>query len=285
MTRRVRLLHPQATGIAYSMTAPKDESEFASWSSEATCGVFGPQTRNWYTSNQNNAWSELLLTDFFAKLGQTIKTAALSYEHDFNAKLFALDRIPQAIEWHRKSYASFLNKLFRVNCVENRNFPNPPNEGWRTVQRSFEEIDDIVRTTVVVAYADGPAHLAGAIAESAMAHGLKVKIKDHAQEKGYYAHHVYVYLPLEISSLVSLGEYPRIEMPVEIQITTELQGVLREITHRLYEGERNVGALAADWKNQFESGRFRAAYMAHSLRFIEAMIVDLRRTTQPKAGA
>lgn len=265
------------------MTVLKDVTEFVAWSSETTCGTFSTHVRSWYTVSQANVVSVLHETDFFARLPQTINLAAEVYGRDHGVKLFAFDRTP-SLDWNKKGYESFLNKLFRLNCVENANFPSPPVDGWCSLQRSFELVDDIVRTTIVVAYADGPAIVATHLKEAAEAQGLEVRVKDHAKEKGYYAYHVYVSLPVTIGSLHALNEYPTVKVPIEIQITTELQGVLREITHQLYESERDVGSLGSDWKSQFSSGRFRAAYMAHSLRFIEAMIVDLRQTTLSKKG-
>jgi ppGpp synthetase/RelA/SpoT-type nucleotidyltranferase len=139
---------------------------------------------------------------------------------------------------------------------------------------------------LTVGYADAAEFLALRLRQSAESCGLDCTIKDHAKEKGYYAHHFYARLPVPIASTSSALEYGQRAVPVEIQITTELQGALREVTHKLYERERLEGGLEAGWKQNFSSGRFRAAYMAHSLRFIEAMIVELRdQVSSPKDAA
>lgn len=261
------------------MTPPKDKNKFSEWSSAETCGIFIPHIERWYSLNQRNVLGLLKDTDLFAELKTTIDDAAVEYFEQKGVNLFANNRFPD-INWDKKTYGSFLEKLYRINCTENPNFPESPETGWLSLDRSFEQIDDIIRCTVVVAYADGPAFLANYIGEMAKQNGHTVTIKDHAKEKGYYAHHLYISLVTPISSTNAPGDYPDKSVPIEIQITTELQGVLRELTHRLYEQERLSGGLDQDWKNQFESGRFRAAYMAHSLRFIEAMIVDLRNTVE-----
>lgn len=258
-----------------------DEGSFVDWSTSDTCGLITPKTRFWYETTRNNVFASVLDNPFLGQLNRTLEEAASSFRHTHNVELFAFNRAPTTLVWDKKTYVSFLNKLYRINCIENPNFPSPPTDGWCALQDSFRQIDDTVRTTVVVAYADGPAFLARFIEQKAGESGLRVRLKDHAKEKGYYAHHVYVYLPLHVSappsgSTAADDDYPSIEVPIEIQITTELQGALREITHRLYEKERNDDNFGPHWKSQFGSGRFKAAYMAHSLRFIEAMIVELR---------
>jgi ppGpp synthetase/RelA/SpoT-type nucleotidyltranferase len=259
------------------MHRPENRTSFMTWSTQATCGVFAPHVANWYLTNQSNLYTTLQDSELQAQMPLLISTARDEYKTACGASLFAFSRTPK-LEWNRKSYDSFVDKLFRVNCLENPNFPEPPNGGWCALDTAFERIDDIVRTTIVTAYADGPSFLAGKLTAFANRLGLQARVKDHAQEKGYYAHHVYIRLPLAVSSPTVATHYPESFVWIEIQITTELQGVLREITHRLYERERLEGKLAEDWKAQFQSRRFRAAYMAHSLRFIEAMIIELRGT-------
>lgn len=265
-----------------SSTYPSSPEEFSEWSTSTTCGTFSSSTRVWFELNQNNVFSLLQEHLFFATLQETLTAAAKRFESTTDSQLFALDRQP-SIKWSKKSYKSFLEKLYRRNRVENHNFPEPPEGGWITLDNSFERVDDIVRTTIAVAYADGPEFLASYLGVRGEALGLSCVTKDHAKEKGYYAHHFYARMRVPVGLASGGHAYPELAVPVEIQVTTELQGALREITHRLYEEERLDGRLAAGWKQDFASGRFRAAYMAHSLRFIEAMIVDLRaQISRPK---
>ena len=256
------------------MLTPNNPEEFTIWSTDDTCGLFTSHIEQWYISNQNNLFATLTDSIFYSDLPQLLGRSATTYKQSHRTSLFAFDRRPR-LELDRKKYTSFVEKLYRQNVLENPRFPEAPETGWISLNNAFRKIDDIVRTTIVVAYADGPGFIAGQIKEFADAHGLNAAIKDHSKDKGYYAHHVYIHLPMHASSPKNATEYPKIDVPIEIQITTELQGALREITHRLYEHERLTG-IQQDWKTQFKSNRFRAAYMAHSLRFIEAMIVELR---------
>jgi ppGpp synthetase/RelA/SpoT-type nucleotidyltranferase len=258
---------------------PQSPQAFTEWSTDATCGVFSKHTQPWYETTQNNLYAKLQEHAFFSGLPTSLQALAIKYSDEHKASLAALGRDLEP-EWKKKSYQSFLEKLYRLNCVENASFPGPPPGGWVSLDSSFERVDDIVRTTIVVAYADGPQFLGDSLSALAGQAGLECTTKDHAQEKGYYAYHLYPRVEVTVASTLGSTEYFERKVPVEIQVTTELQGALREITHKLYERERLVGALAKNWKSDFGSGRFRAAYMAHSLRFIEAMIVDLRNNLE-----
>jgi hypothetical protein len=63
---------------------------------------------------------------------------------------------------------------------------------------------------------------------------------------------------------------------VEIQITTQLQDVLRSLTHHLYEGQRLQSEESGKWKWDFASNRFRVGYLSHALHLIESIILDSR---------
>jgi ppGpp synthetase/RelA/SpoT-type nucleotidyltranferase len=256
------------------MSKPQTVAEFVSWSTEATCGSFSAHSSTWYWTHQNNLWSVLQASSFLPDLDKTLSAARDSYREETGSELFALGAIPK-LDWNKKTYDSLVDKLFRFNCVENPSFPDPPDKGWCRVDSAFGTINDIIRTMCFVAYADGPAFLANQIESCAAAHSLPVSVRAHAEEKGYYAHHVYVRFDVPVLS-PHTGLFEQASTAVEIQIATQLQGALREVTHVLYERERLSGAGLGEWKHDFASGRFRAAYMAHSLRFIEAMIVELR---------
>lgn len=268
------------------MSVPKTPDEFRTWSTKGTCGIFDKEAEAWFTSGQNNLFMVLHDSDFASGLESTIAEARGKFHESAAAELFALGTPPK-LTWHKKTYDSLVDKLFRINCIENESFPAPPINGWTTISDTFSKIDDIVRTTIFVGYADSARFLAEEIKDSAEKHGHAATVKEHAKEKGYYAHHVYVNFTLPITDLLT-GKFIDQTATVELQVATQLQAALREVTHVLYEKERLEsvgGAIPTNWKHDFSSGRFRAAYMAHSLRFIEAMIVDLRNTIHGSEGA
>jgi ppGpp synthetase/RelA/SpoT-type nucleotidyltranferase len=257
------------------MLTLSDPNAFAAWSDLSTCGVFSRSTETWFRSSQNNILAEMQEMEFLSDLPSHLEIIGQEYQSNFGCQLFSLERDP-AIKWKKKSFSSFLEKLYRINYVDNKNFPAPPEGGWVNLERSCEIVDDIVRTTIVVAYADAPDYVGERLSAIAKSLGIDCYWRDHAKEKGYYAFHLYLKVPVPVASTLGSTDYLDMRVPVEIQITTELQGALREVTHLLYEEERLLGGLEDNWKKKFDSNRFRAAYMAHSLRFIEAMIVDLR---------
>lgn len=260
--------------MSANVEAPQNPEEFAHWSKLETCGEFTSATKQWYTNIVSTLWNFVFESPYLSNLETLLNSWSTEYSKLYSGSLFANGR-SRTPDWKKKTFDSFVDKLYRMNCVENEAFPDPPNGRWLTLADSPDFVDDIVRCTLIVAYADGPGFVASKIRESAEAAGLTVDIKDHAKDKGYYAHHIYIGLSIPVPSQNGTGFLEK-SVKVEIQITTELQGVLREITHNLYRIERLEGGPTAQWKSDFSSGRFRAAYMAHSLRFIEAMIVELR---------
>jgi hypothetical protein len=108
---------------------PTSPDEFAVWSSETTCGVFDSSTATWYQVSQNNLLLQLQEMPFFTGLDEELSAIAARYHAQTSSQLFAHRRSPET-EWSKKPYASFIEKLYRLNCVENGSFPNPPPGGW-----------------------------------------------------------------------------------------------------------------------------------------------------------
>ena len=66
-------------------------------------------------------------------------------------------------------------------------------------------------------------------------------------------------------------------MLVEIQITTQLQEVIRRLLHKYYERQRS-GRSTSDlkWQWDYKSDEFAANYLGHILHYVEGMIMDVR---------
>ena len=71
----------------------------------------------------------------------------------------------------------------------------------------------------------------------------------------------------------------------EIQVTTQMQDVLRAMTH-VYYRERRIKPQpkSADARWNFSSPDFRATYLGHTLHLLEGIVAELRSATaEPQA--
>ena len=174
----------------------------------------------------------------------------------------------------KKTFASFASKLFRLNCLWNRLWPKNPQGGWFTYPNSFGQIDDLVRTTLICRYLDGPERVSKEILAAAKDAGLDGNISPKATETGYYAWHAYVRMPAQVIVADKLSD---VSISVEFQTTTQLQAALRELTHKFYEQDRVEPSIARPQsKWDYQSPRFRAEYLGHTLHLVDAMILELR---------
>ena len=71
-----------------------------------------------------------------------------------------------------KSWESFFRKSYRVNIVDNLDFPNAPSKGWCLPINWHTRIHDIVRTTIVVRYLDGVPLVLDHLKDIALSEGL-----------------------------------------------------------------------------------------------------------------
>jgi ppGpp synthetase/RelA/SpoT-type nucleotidyltranferase len=182
----------------------------------------------------------------------------------------------------RKSFQSLSNKLFRKNCIWNRRWPNPPDKGWITYTNSFSRINDLIRTSIICRYLDGPQRVSEEISRIAEGLELAVSTQRVATDGGYYAWHCYVLMP---ATVIVSDTATNVDMNIEFQITTQLQSVLRELTHKIYEQDRGrPAARRSENRWEYQSTRFRSEYLGHTLHLVDAMIVELRETQKAANG-
>jgi ppGpp synthetase/RelA/SpoT-type nucleotidyltranferase len=103
---------------------------------------------------------------------------------------------------------------------------------------------------------------------------LKCDTSFQARDEGYYAAHVYVNLSVQI--LTTNWATEGIEAKVELQITTQLQDVIRRMLHTHYEDRRMALQPDATWKWDHTSEEFATNYLGHILHYLEGMIVEIR---------
>ena len=143
----------------------------------------------------------------------------------------------------------------------------------------FTYLNDIVRGMLVCRYIDGPAFVAEALRAHAEDVGVQSRYASRQNDAGYYAYHFYVTVPIEINTIDWIAEH--VNLQVELQLTTQLQEVLKDLTHGFYEEVRVLPApLGDDWKWQFETPRFKGSYIGHSLHLLEGIILALKREVE-----
>lgn len=175
---------------------------------------------------------------------------------------------------HEKSYSSILSKLYRLNVLENRKFPLAPKGGWIKPETIFGELNDLVRSTIVCRHINEPAIIAQKILGFAEEEGLKASSTAQTKEEGYYAYHVYIGIPVNLMDRAWTAFDQAVSF--EIQITTEMQHMLYELTHTFYDRERHkVFKDRNSWKWDYRSARFSASYLSHTLHLLEGLILQL----------
>jgi hypothetical protein len=122
---------------------------------------------------------------------------------------------------------------------------------------------------------DGPEFVCGALQEHAKALDLESDVYAMSSERGYYAWHFYVRLPVNV---IIESDVEEKLAHLEIQVTTQLADVLTDLTHGLYEAERSAPPAKRDdsWKWEPGQTRFKSAFMGHTLHMLEGIILTLK---------
>lgn len=255
------------------MSEPKTMSEYMEWANLVLADdLSSDTTRRIYDTNVAMALSAIQQTPFSRELTDLLAKASRQYYEKTGSRLRMDD---SQVEFAVKPYMSAVNKLFRLNVIWNRSFPNPPPGGWVTSQNVYSRLDDLIRATIVCKFLDGPEFLAETISSFASAHNRPTESRRLERDDGYYAFHVYTSFDVELTD--SLWAVKTHSLKAEIQITTQLQELLRELTHRSYEKVRlERQPDRKNWKWQIRDPRFRAGFLSHSLHMIEGLILELR---------
>lgn len=258
------------------MPYPNTIEEYRAWAGEQLGIDYEGAHGRAFRQNTAVAFLTVARHPFFQGLEEYLRTVAEAYARQHNAPLLMDLRAPELLQ---KSYDSAINKSYRHNAVWNRNFPRPPNGGWLTPDDWYARLDDLIRATLVCKYIDGPPFLAAHLQQRAEGMGLPCTIKALGRDEGYYAYHFHVKFPV---TLVDTEFHDlQVDLPVEIQLTTQLQEVLYGITHKFYEQNRLQRRRDNDWKWDVGSNMFRAAYVSHTLHLLEAIIAELRDSATP----
>lgn len=175
-----------------------------------------------------------------------------------------------------KPYDSFLLKTFRKNVTDNKSWPNEPGSGWILPTNWFSKVNDILRTLIVVKYLDGVQFMSDRVKTLCAEHDQTFRVFFEAREEGYYAAHLYTVREFEIQKLT--WDTERVDVSIEIQVTTQLHEVIRRLLHKYYEEQRQKGRRKDKdkWQWDYKSEEFSANYLGHILHYVEGMIMEVR---------
>jgi hypothetical protein len=173
-----------------------------------------------------------------------------------------------------KPFDSFLLKTYRKNIRDNKNWPSEPASGWILPENWYSNINDIIRTAFVVKYLDGVDFLIRMLESYCEQCSLPHQVHLEARADGYYAAHLYTRSKFEIPNIN--WDTEQIEATIEVQVTTQLQDVIRRLLHKYYEDNRIKIKRNENWQWNYESDEFAANYLGHILHYVEGMIMEIR---------
>jgi ppGpp synthetase/RelA/SpoT-type nucleotidyltranferase len=211
-------------------------------------------------------------SDFWKQLNGEMKNFTDEYYLIHGYPLLKIESVPL----FAKTYDSVINKTFRKNIVLNDNFPEPPPNGWIKPDNWFEKISDLLRTSITVRYLDGVEFLANKIKQLCINNDYEFIVDYEAREEGYYAAHITIK-----GKFIIIDEdwnSKEIIFPIEIQITTQLQEVIKALLHKMYEEVRVLPTTNNNqkWQWDYKSLEFSSNYLGHILHYVEGMILEVR---------
>ena len=263
------------------MPRPASIEDYYAWAQRTFGTDFqAAAVRNRYEINLQSVQNAIQNSAFFRELPDFLERQEEAYTRRTGYSLLTA----QELRVMRKPYDSTVVKTFRVNVLRNQRFPDPPSDdGWITPDNWYTRFDDMVRGTLVCKFLDGPRTVSQALDTYASSHGLVARHTPRSTDDGYYAFHHYTTFQVEIFDAAFQTQAASVQL--EVQLTTQLQEVLRDLTHPLYEQARvTTGRRDETWKWDHDSPRFKTGYLGHTLHMIEAVIVQVReslRTSTP----
>ena len=254
------------------MKKPKNIDEYKIWLKENHGVEISEKSKMYYESIITRISNEFEKSVFWSQFIENLK----EYDSDYLLNTGYHLLIPNfELKLYVKSFDSFLLKTFRKNILDNKNWPNEPEIGWILPNNWYNKINDILRTLIVVKYLDGTDFLIENIKSHCVQHNQDFKCFLEAKEEGYYAVHLYTKQEFEIPRID--WDTEKIFVSMEIQITTQIQEVIRNLLHKYYEEKRKTIKQAdMKWQWDYKSDEFVTNYLGHILHYMEGMIMEIR---------
>lgn len=229
-------------------------------------------SRHYYDSVSSAVQRSIDASAFWQSLVSDFSRIHQEYQLDSEYSLFISNSLPQLLI---KPHRSFIEKTYRTNVVHNEEWDSSPRHGWLLPGNWFTKVHDVVRTQFVVKYLDGVDFLVNSIQEITHKYGMTYSVDYEAKEEGYYAAHAYTEFICEVPDVD--WDTRIITVSLEIQITTQLQDVIRTLLHKHYEDRRMKSSdSSVKWQWDYTSDEFSTNYLGHILHYVEGMIMEIR---------
>lgn len=263
---------------------PKDISEYRVWledksEREKSDVLFAEGWEDEYEYVSNKIQLGFMQASIWKDLMKNLREYDAKYHIQTGYPLFLGESTPQIIV---KPFDSFLLKTFRKNVIENRNWPDEPENGWILPENWFSTINDITRSMLIVKYLDGVEFMVSTISDLCSHYNLRDRVFWEARPDGYYSAHLYVTFTLEIPKRP--WDTKKIEVTTEIQIITQLQDIILRLLRKYYEGRRKEGrSKDIQWQWDYKNEEFATNYLGHILHYVEGMIMEIRERREGKS--
>lgn len=251
---------------------PTNEIEFKIWIKDVFDLDIDDKYKYYYETVTQKLKGDFETSDIWKKIMANMPEINDAYRINKGVHLLIPSDKP---EIYCKSLDSLIIKAYRKNILNNDNYPDPPNGGWITPENWLEKTNDIIRTSITVKYLDGVEILINELNEIAKTNKLEFFSSFEAREEGYYAAHSGIKIPLSIPD----SDFRPINktINIEIQVTTQIQEIIKTLLHKHYEENRKV--LAPEnykWQWDSKSPEFTSNYLGHIIHYVEGMIVEIR---------
>ena len=250
----------------------------------------GGQPEYWYKQVTDTGRLALEDSEFWKLLLDALPTWNSAFMSDHNGHELLAPEQPNEIGV--KPFESAVNKSFRLNILNNKKWPAPPEPpprtaakaeqgnpkdvlGWYGPHNWLTEFSDIFRIRLVASYFDGVKHLAERVkelAEQTTQHPPELSLI--AEQNGYHAAHLSVRHDLIVDDFKTRELIPA-QVHLEIQITTDIQAKIITMLHKVYERWR-VQGTPSGWQWDHGSTAFAINYLGSTLHYLEGMMVIAR---------
>ena len=254
------------------MKKPENEKEFTDWLKSKFGFIIDDKYKFYFETVTNQMKNDFENSLFWNKLNSELIEINDKYFVEKGVHLLIPSNKPKI---YVKSLESVIIKAYRKNILNNSEFPEPPKDGWILPDNWFGNINDILRTTLTVKYLDGVPFIITEL--SKIANNLKLIFDSsfEAREEGYYAAHSGVIHPFYIPDQ-NFSPY-KINLNVEIQVTTQIQEIIKTLLHKHYEQKRKIEKPKDyKWQWDYTCPEFIPNYLGHIIHYVEGMIIEIR---------